>query len=71
MKTCRHDRHNSWWEYDARGFALARVCDKCRKKVLSKYRPDVLSDPQYEADEEIEPEPGVGVDWAEYQLEER
>ena len=46
----------SWWESDARGIPLARVCDKCREEKLAKYRPEVLTDPNYEADEPIEPE---------------
>lgn len=47
---------DSWWEHDARGIPLARVCEKCRDETLKKYRPDVLSNPHYEADEPIEPE---------------
>jgi len=58
--TCKHDKHNSWWEYDARGIPLCRVCDRCRKKQLAQYRPEVLTDGNYEADEDIEPEPEVG-----------
>ena len=54
MNRCDHTKDNSWWEYDARGIPLARVCDKCRRDVLKRYRPDVLHDPNYEADEEIE-----------------
>ena len=46
----------SWWENDARGIPLARVCEKCRKQKLAKYRPDVLSDPNYWHDEPIESE---------------
>jgi len=46
----------SWWENDARGIPLARVCVKCKKAKLSGYRPEVLSNPNYEADEPIEPE---------------
>lgn len=46
----------SWWEVDARGIPLARVCDKCRKQKLSGYRPEVLTNPNYECDEPIEPE---------------
>lgn len=34
----------SWWENDARGIPLARVCVKCKKKKLSGYRPEVLTD---------------------------
>ena len=44
----------SHWEYDARGIELDRVCPKCKDEKLSKYRPEVLSDPNYEADEDIE-----------------
>lgn len=43
----------SWWEYDARGIALCRVCDGCRAEKLSRYRPEVLSDSRYHADEDI------------------
>lgn len=53
-KPCSHTRAESWWEYDARGIPLARVCDKCKKEVLAGYRPDVLTDPNYWADEPIE-----------------
>jgi hypothetical protein len=44
----------SWWEHDARGIELCRVCDKCRKEKLARYRPDVLEDPNYWHDEPIE-----------------
>ncbi len=46
----------SWWENDARGIPLARVCEACRSEKLAGFRPDVLSNPNYEADEPIEPE---------------
>jgi hypothetical protein len=39
---------NSWWESDARGIPLARVCVKCREKQLSKYRPEVLTNCNYD-----------------------
>ena len=45
-------------EYDARGIFLTYACDRCRKERLSQYRPEVLSDPNYQADEPIEPEDG-------------
>jgi len=45
---------NSWEEYDARGIYLARVCEHCVKHKLSKYRPEVLSNPNYWANEPIE-----------------
>lgn len=44
----------SWWEHDARGIPLCRVCSSCRAAKLAKYRPDVLADPNYWADEPIE-----------------
>lgn len=46
----------SWWENDARGIPLARVCETCKASKLAKYRPDVLTNPAYEADEAIDPE---------------
>lgn len=46
----------SWWENDARGIPLARVCGKCRKAKLAKYRPEVLRNSNYSADESIEEE---------------
>ena len=44
----------SRWANDARGIPLARVCPKCREQKLSGYRPEVLTDSNYEADEPIE-----------------
>jgi len=44
----------SWWEHDARGIPLARVCDDCRERKLAPYRPEVLTDPGYECDEPID-----------------
>lgn len=46
----------SWWARDARGIEIARVCSACIKVKLAPYRPEVLTDPNYEADEPIEPE---------------
>lgn len=46
----------SWWEHDARGIPLCRVCDECRDFKLQKYRPDVLTDSNYWHDEPIEEE---------------
>ena len=45
---------SSWWENDARGIPLARVCDDCRERKLKGYRPDVLTDSNYWSDEPIE-----------------
>jgi len=45
---------DSWWENDARGIPLCKVCDSCRETKLKGYRIDVLMDPFYWADEPIE-----------------
>lgn len=50
---CADDR---WAEYDARGIYLTTVCEHCRTAKLSKYRPEVLTDAWYDADEPIEPD---------------
>lgn len=53
----RHTKYDgSWWENDGRGFPLARVCDECRTEKLAGYRPDVITDSDYWADEPIEEE---------------
>jgi hypothetical protein len=46
----------SKWQFDARGIELCRTCENCHDKQMSKYRKDVLEDPNYWADEPIEPE---------------
>ena len=56
MNMCRHEGEYTWFEYDARGIPLAMVCERCVDDVLSRYRPDVLTDANYDADEPIEPE---------------
>lgn len=43
-------------EVDARNIPLGYMCDSCKKEKLSHFRPDVLSNPNYWADEPIEPE---------------
>jgi hypothetical protein len=45
--------------YDARGIFLTYVCDRCEGERLAGYRPEVLSDAAYEADEPID---GDGYD---------
>jgi hypothetical protein len=47
---------DSQWQCDARGIELCRTCSKCHAEKMKKYRPDVLSDSNYWADEPIEPE---------------
>ena len=47
----------SWPEYDAQHIYLCRVCDKCRKAKLSRYRPEILQGyTQADVDEPIEPD---------------
>ena len=47
----------SWWEYDAKGIELCRVCDECKDAKLSAYRPEILSGyDQGDVDEPIEPD---------------
>ena len=41
-------------QYDARGIFLTYTCDVCEKDRLSGFRPEVLSNPNYESDEPIE-----------------
>lgn len=55
LNYCIHEGEDSWFEYDARGIELCRVCDKCKDTKLANYRQDVLRNPNYEADEGIEP----------------
>ena len=54
--SCTREYHNEngWWEHDARGIPLCFVCDKCKDRKLSVYRPDVLTDINYWTDEPIE-----------------
>lgn len=47
---------SSHWQFDARGIALARTCTACHASKMARYRPEVLTDSQYEADEPVEPE---------------
>jgi len=51
----QHDG-DTWPVHDARGIYIGRVCKRCERAILSTYRPEVLSDPNYEADEDIEPD---------------
>ncbi|HEY7417406.1 MAG TPA: hypothetical protein VH593_19640, partial [Ktedonobacteraceae bacterium] len=45
---------DSSWQNDARGIPLCRTCEDCHEQKMSGYRSDVLSDPNYSADEPIE-----------------
>ena len=56
---CDHSREDSWWEHDAQGIPLCRVCDDCRAHKLRGYRPEILSGyTQADVDEPIEEEEG-------------
>lgn len=46
----------SQWQHDARGIPLRRTCKACHKAAMARYRPDVLTDPSYWADEPIDEE---------------
>ena len=48
------DREESWWEHDARGIPLCRVCPQCKDAKLSRYRRDVLENPEYQSEEPID-----------------
>ena len=53
LQYCQHEGEYSWWEYDARGIPLCKVCDRCEDAKLSKYRDDVLTDANYWAEEAV------------------
>lgn len=46
----------SVWQYDARGIELCRTCEACHKDKMRGYRADVLTDPNYETCEDIDPD---------------
>jgi hypothetical protein len=42
---CRGGKSGSgfaWWEHDAQGIPLCKVCEDCRDEKLSGYRPEIL-----------------------------
>lgn len=55
LRYCQHEGEYSWWEHDAQGIPLARVCDRCITAKLAGYRPEILSGyTQADVDEPIE-----------------
>lgn len=40
--------------YDARGIFLCYVCPKCEARKLARFRPEVLTDSNYETTEAID-----------------
>jgi len=43
MSYCEHTDQDTWWEYDAQGIPLCKVCASCVEHKLSGYRPEILS----------------------------
>ena len=45
----------SWWTHDAQGIPLARVCSRCKREKLARYRPEILTGYDHlDVDEPIE-----------------
>ena len=42
--------------HDAKNIFVAYVCPRCRQQKLAGYRPEIFRDPNYETDEDVEPE---------------
>lgn len=51
---CEHTDKYTWMLTDARGIPCGTVCDDCAEETEKSYRPDVMTNPNYEADEAIE-----------------
>lgn len=56
MRACNcGSGQDSWWENDAQGIPLCRVCPSCEVEKLSHYRPEILNGyNQSDVDEPIE-----------------
>jgi cbb3-type cytochrome oxidase cytochrome c subunit len=56
MRKCTCDS-GEWGDeqYDARGIYLTITCPSCHDRKMRVYRPEVLTDPNYEATEDIDP----------------
>ena len=47
----------AWWEFDAQGIPLCKVCADCADEALSRFRPEMLTGyDQSDVDEPIEPQ---------------
>ena len=42
--------------YDARGIYCCLICDQCEAEKRAKYRTDIFTNPNYECDEQIDPD---------------
>ena len=40
--------------YDAHGIYIAKMCDRCERDRLKAYRPEVLTDRNYECCEDVD-----------------
>lgn len=47
-------KSDAYWRYDAKGIPLAKVCKDCVTFKLSKFRPEVINNANYWADEVID-----------------
>ncbi len=58
LESGRHEHEDySWWEYDARGIELCKVCEVCVEAALARYRPEILTGyDQSDVNEAIEEE---------------
>jgi len=55
LRRCNHDGEFAWFEYDAKGIPLCKVCEKCKKVKLAQFRPEILTGySQADVDEPIE-----------------
>lgn len=45
---------DSYWNHDARGIPLCRTCEQCHQRKMAGYRREVLTNPNYDCDEQIE-----------------
>ncbi len=54
----QHDGESTYELFDARGIGCGLVCSLCVEQVKRKYRPEIFTDPDYWAAEDIEPDDG-------------
>jgi hypothetical protein len=52
----------STWISDAKGIPLIRACCDCREGRLKEFRPEVLTNPNYDTTEPVEPDDGTTFD---------
>jgi hypothetical protein len=52
--------------YDARGIFCCYYCDDCEQEKRAQYRAEVLMDPGYDYDEQVEPDWNAQAELEEY-----